>query len=125
MTAPHKGPNNKDEKPSIAPSRIRHDMQMKRETVRKILAGELTLEDACKQHGVQTYQMQAWIGQIQLEDAQRKRYEAHDDTGTIHTAAVQAALESERTGERPSLDVTRRIVEWYIEKFVLGTKDRS
>ncbi len=39
---------------------------VKRETVAQILRGDVSLADAARRHGVQSYQLHAWIGYIAL-----------------------------------------------------------
>lgn len=50
-------------------SRAKHDSQTKAAVVEQVLAGKLSVEQACRKHDLQQSQLYAWIGQHALRKA--------------------------------------------------------
>lgn len=99
------------------PVRSKFDEQTKQETVRRILAGEVTVQDAAEKHGIQSYQLHAWIGYVvvELAAAERKSPAAvvRELAGTSDTppSSIPNGL--------PTGSTEKAVLEWYLRKYVL------
>lgn len=95
--------------------RKKWDRETRMETAQKILDGELSFGEVLKRYRVQPYQLYAWVGQAALA-RERVRGETPLPVGGAGRA-VRALIE--QPGPR-SPEEQRRIVEWYIQNYVIG-----
>lgn len=82
----------------MANNRQQFDDQTKRETVRAIVSGEQSINDAAKKLSLQSYQLHAWLGYAlanepemvyELLDARFQKQ--HGDTGALVAEMTQRA----------------------------------
>lgn len=93
----------------------------------------MTFDAAQKQLKVQPYQLLAWVGRHVLDRGGKETSEPIT-IGPLDTSASAPAESGEdtmrhalarslSTGTGPDSDTARRIVEWYIDKYILNSKD--
>jgi len=108
----------------MATARGQFDEKTKTEVVRKILAGEMTIQEAMAKFGVQSYQLHAWIGYVVVEQAAIARATPAEVARRMAEAGAPAAhhpaMPDMGMGAIPMSPLDKRkIVEWYIRTVVL------
>lgn len=98
---------------NTAPDRKSWDDETKARWAKKILDGEITIEQARKELEVQPYQLLAWVGQQSLLNR-------GSNNASPSTPADMRRLITEGMANHPQSDSEKAIVEWYIRKYIIG-----
>ena len=107
-------------------ARGQFDDKTKTETVRKILAGEMTMQEAMRRYEIQSYQLHAWIGYAVMEQASRTKAAPADvvrkmaEPVPASTPPPPPSIPFTDPGSVAlSLSERRATVEWYIKHILL------
>lgn len=109
-------------------ARGQFDEKTKTETVKKILSGDMTIQEAMAKFGVQSYQLHAWIGYVVVEQAAAARAVPNEIVRRMAEASASAAaahLSAPGASSTPARSDQRAIVEWYIRNIVLAENGSS
>lgn len=101
---------------ATTPTRKSIDPDLKQDVVQKIFAKELQFEQALKKHGLQAYQLYAWLGQQALKDV-------NDPTTAsgVHRALTDNAEEQSDMEEDPIPDdLAKQVGRWYLRTHLKG-----
>lgn len=105
-------------------SRAKHDSQTKAAVVEQVLAGKISVEQACKKHDLQQSQLYAWIGQHALRKAMAGQVEHRGPVSPSPAAETTQDMEAlsrglpAPTGEDPELE--RIIGRYFLNRRARG-----
>lgn len=108
-------------------SRAKHDSQTKAAVVEQVLAGKLSIEQACRKHDLQQSQLYAWIGQHALRKAMSGSAAAETKPQLSQSRAVEATEQEMDTLSRalPASEGYEPELERIIGRYFLNKRVRS
>lgn len=96
--------------------KVKWDDKLKDESARKVLLGEISFEEMRRRLKVQSYQLDAWIGQYARKHWNEEK--RRPPSSQEEQQALGAVFQSLMAGKRLDKEQERQLLELYVRKFL-------